>query len=122
MGETVEQYLAQWTAQSPTCVVTPSERRFIQDMRQAATSGVGYGWMQSIIEVEWRSKDESGALGPRQAMAWLQKAEAEHDAAKARVAELEDGIRAALQIVDKHSTESVYECVDEVRKLVEKPK
>ena len=41
--------------------------------------GVGYGWMQSIIEVEWRFKDERGALGPRQAMAWLKEAEAERD-------------------------------------------
>jgi hypothetical protein len=59
----LEQRLEQWLKQ-PGTVVTDAERQFIRDMRWAAEHGVGYGWMQQIIEWEWQSKDPIGAWGP----------------------------------------------------------
>ena len=60
---TVEEYLAEWLKQ-PGTFVTEAERRFIDDMRKAAVHGVGYGWMQSIIEVEWKARVPVGGWGP----------------------------------------------------------
>lgn len=59
---TVEQKLAEWLKQ-PGTVVTPAERAFIRMMRDAARDGVGYGWMQQIIEWEWQAVGV-GAWGP----------------------------------------------------------
>lgn len=59
---TVEERLALW-AQQPGAVVTGAQRQFIEDMRRARADGVGYGWMQQIIEWEWQSEG-IGALGP----------------------------------------------------------
>lgn len=64
MAETVEEHLAEWAKQAPTCFVTPAERAFIADMRRAAASGVGYGWMQQMIEVEWNAMVAHGGWGP----------------------------------------------------------
>lgn len=58
----VEDKLALWLKQ-PGTVVTAAERQFIEDIRKAAANGVGYGWMQQIIEWEWQSKGP-GAWGP----------------------------------------------------------
>lgn len=58
----LEDKLAKW-AQQPGAVVTAPERQFIEDMRKAARAGVGYGWMQQIIEWEWQSVG-SEAWGP----------------------------------------------------------
>lgn len=52
---TLEQRLAQWASQ-PGAFVTAAEWEFIQHMRDAARCGVGYGWMQQIIEWEWDEK------------------------------------------------------------------
>jgi hypothetical protein len=41
----------------------PAEAQFILDMRCAAKRGVGYGFMQQVIEWEWQSKGP-GAWGP----------------------------------------------------------
>lgn len=60
---TVEERLAEWMKQ-PGAYVTESERWFIDKMRLAAASGVGYGWMQQVIEWEWQTKDKHVALGP----------------------------------------------------------
>lgn len=60
---TVEDHLARWALQDPTCIVTAAERAFIEDMRHYAAQGVGYGWMQQIVEWEWQSKGP-GAWGP----------------------------------------------------------
>lgn len=49
---TVEQRLAEWEKQ-PGARVTLAERRFIDAMREARASGVGYGWMSQIIGWEW---------------------------------------------------------------------
>lgn len=58
----VEENLATWLKQ-PGAFVTPAEQAFISDMRKAAAAGVGYGWMQQVIEWEWQSKGP-GAWGP----------------------------------------------------------
>ena len=76
--QTLEQYLDEW-AQQPGACVTPAERQFIADMRKARFNGVGYGWMQSIIEVEWQST-HGHSWGPR----YFEK----------RIRELEDEIKA----------------------------
>jgi len=60
---TLEERLEQWLRQPGTCV-TREERTFIEDMRKARAAGVGYGWMQQIIEWEWQSKDPKAAWGP----------------------------------------------------------
>lgn len=59
---TLEQRLADWLKQ-PGAFITPAERQFIEDMRKARTAGVGYGWMQQMIEWEWKSTG-IGAWGP----------------------------------------------------------
>jgi hypothetical protein len=58
----IEQKLAKWLEQ-PGTFVTPAERQFIADMRKARDNGVGYGWMQQIIEWEWQSQGP-GSFGP----------------------------------------------------------
>jgi hypothetical protein len=79
--ETLEQRLAHFLEQ-PGAVVTEPERWFIDKMRLAAASGVGYGWMQQVIEWEWRSKDSAGAWGPEYYATRLRAAE--RDAARYR--------------------------------------
>lgn len=58
----VEQKIAKWLEQ-PGTFVTAAKSQFIADMRSAADRGVGYGWMQQIIEWEWQSKGP-GSHGP----------------------------------------------------------
>lgn len=49
----------------PICRVTQEEKEFILAMRDASRKGVGYGWMQQIIEWEWQDKSgEEMAWGP----------------------------------------------------------
>lgn len=62
--QTVEEYLEEWVKQGPNCVVSLAEEGFIRYMRWCAFHGVGYGWMQQIIEVEWNSKVSHGGWGP----------------------------------------------------------
>lgn len=78
---TVEQKLDDWL-QQPGAFVTQDERQFIADMRKARSAGVGYGWMQQIIEWEWQSTGV-GAWGP------------EHF--QRRIQELEQKLQAALR-------------------------
>ena len=59
---TVEQRFAEWL-KLPGAFVTADERAFVEDMRRSSARGVGYGWMQQVIEWEWQSKG-SGAWGP----------------------------------------------------------
>lgn len=59
---TVEEKLELW-AKQPGAYVSPTEREFIVQMRSFAAAGIGYGWMQQIIEWEWQSK-YPGAWGP----------------------------------------------------------
>lgn len=54
----IESKLAEWQAQGPECVVSQEERQFIADMRKASAAGVGYGWMQQVIEWEWQASDK----------------------------------------------------------------
>jgi len=58
----IEEKLAKW-AEQPGAVVTEPERQFIENMRKAASAGVGYGYMQQVIEWEWQSVGPA-ALGP----------------------------------------------------------
>lgn len=64
----IEDKLAMWLSQPGTHVTGP-ERQFIELMREAASHGVGYGWMQQVIEWEWQAKTVEqgmahGAWGP----------------------------------------------------------
>lgn len=61
--KTVDDILNEWMKQ-PGAVVTPQERQFIEDMRKHAANGVGYGWMQQVIEWEWQAKT-GHAWGPK---------------------------------------------------------
>ncbi len=65
---TVEQILNAWQSQSHVCRVTPAQRAFIAAMRVARAMGVGFGWMQQVIEWEWRY--ELSALGQSPESAW----------------------------------------------------
>jgi hypothetical protein len=61
---TLEEHMAEWLKQ-PGTLVTPAEKRCIEAMRDAARDGVGYGWMQQVIEWEWQTKvPGGGAWGP----------------------------------------------------------
>ena len=82
---TVEQILAEWE-QQPGAVVSPDEKRFIGYMRECAKYGVGYGWMQQVIEWEWASKG-IGSWGP----SYFEKRIAELELSlRAKTAECED--------------------------------
>jgi hypothetical protein len=70
----LENKLARWLEQ-PGTFMTSAERQFIADMRKAASAGVGYGWMQQIIEWEWQDKGD-GAIGPEFALKLLRELEA----------------------------------------------
>lgn len=59
---TIESKLAIWAKQAGA-FVSNSEREFIACMRLYASKGVGYGWMQQLIEWEWQSKGQ-GSWGP----------------------------------------------------------
>jgi hypothetical protein len=65
----IESRIAEWLKQ-PGTAVTPAEREFITLFRAAAANGVGYGWMQQVIEWEWQESMQKhygldvGALGP----------------------------------------------------------
>ena len=59
---TLEEHLDRFLKQ-PGTFVTADERVFITHMRQAKAAGVGYGWMQQVIEWEWQSKGP-GSWGP----------------------------------------------------------
>lgn len=54
--------LARWSDLSG-CLNSEAEVDFIQAMRKAAAAGVGYGWMQQVIEWEWQATG-IGAWGP----------------------------------------------------------
>jgi len=59
----------------PRAFVTNAELQFIKDMREAARRGVGYGWMQQIIEWEWQDKGLA-ARGPEYFGARIRELEA----------------------------------------------
>lgn len=54
--------LRNWLAQ-PGCQITSAEVEFLEAVRAFAARGVGYGFMQQIIEWEWQDKG-IGAWGP----------------------------------------------------------
>ena len=43
-----------------------AEARWLEAVRDAARAGVGYGWMQQVIEVEWNATGQTpgSAWGP----------------------------------------------------------
>lgn len=90
---TVEQHLAALWVQSPdTNCVSPEEWVFIRDMRNAARLGVGFGFMQQVIEWEWQAfcvarGMPNGAWGPEYFNARIQELEAALAIAKAELAE-----------------------------------
>ena len=61
---TVEDKLREWLDSAPGAFVTTPEIDFIRDMRSAAKGGVGYGFMQQVIEWEWNSQVKEGGWGP----------------------------------------------------------
>jgi hypothetical protein len=69
---TLEDHLAAFL-KMPGTFITHREQIFIRHMREAAAEGVGYGWMQQVIEWEWQSKDPNGAFGPTWYQAQVQK-------------------------------------------------
>lgn len=61
---TIETKLAAWAAQPGAGRTSSAEWEFIADMRRARDHGVGYGWMQQVIEWEWQAKQPGGSWGP----------------------------------------------------------
>lgn len=61
-SKTLEQRFATHLLQ-PGSFITSHEKQFVAAMRLAAMNGVGYGWMQQVIEWEWQSKGP-GSWGP----------------------------------------------------------
>jgi hypothetical protein len=59
----LEERLAEWLKQ-PGTALSAAELQFITDMRKAARKGVGYGWMQQVIEWEWQEVHPGSAWGP----------------------------------------------------------
>lgn len=59
---TLEDRLSEFLKQ-PDTSINAAERQFIDDIRRARASGVGYGWMQQVIEWEWQSVSRI-AFGP----------------------------------------------------------
>lgn len=74
---TVEERLAEWQAQSPACRTTGPEWQFIRMVRDAASKGVGYGWMQQVIEWEWQASCQGMAWGPEHFQQRIAELEAE---------------------------------------------
>jgi len=60
----IEKKLQKFLKQPGAMPMTSHEHRFILDMRTAASNGVGYGWMQQIIEWEWQEKAPGMSFGP----------------------------------------------------------
>jgi hypothetical protein len=61
---TAEQRLGEWDRQSGVRV-TQAEWGFLAVVQQFARQGVGYGWMQQVIEWEWQAKcGPESAWGP----------------------------------------------------------
>ena len=69
--KTLEERQAEWLKQ-PGSFITTHETDFISAMRAAAANGVGYGWMQQVIEWEWASKCDH-AYGPEALSAALER-------------------------------------------------
>lgn len=61
------------------CPPNAQERGFIWEMRRSAAHGVGYGWMQQVIEWEWQSTG-TGAWGPELHDKWRREYEARIEA------------------------------------------
>jgi hypothetical protein len=55
LGRTLEGRLNEWLKQ-PGTFITAAEKQFIKDMLKAAENGVGYRWMQQVIEWEYRKR------------------------------------------------------------------
>lgn len=106
---TVEEHLAEWAAQSPTCVVTRAEWDFIHQMRRSAAGGVGFGWMQGIIEVEWTAKHGAHGWGPRYFEATIARLRAENLALVEKTERLR---RAIHEITAATGIRSVVAAVD----------
>lgn len=87
---TVEEHLAAWAKQVDTCVIRPEEWAFVAGMRHAFRRGVGFGWMQQIIEIEWNAKHGSCAWGPRYFGEQIEKLRAEVLALRAAMNQIID--------------------------------
>lgn len=86
MAKTVEQRLQQWASQAPGLRVAPAEQQFIADMRKARAAGVGFGWMQQVIEWEWNAVSATGGWGPEYYDRLVKTLEAEIERLKAEQA------------------------------------
>lgn len=94
---TVEERLREWMRQGPTCGVSPFEWAFLAAVRDAAKLGVGFGWMQQVVEWEWQDKCErdgpsGGAWGPE----YFNRRIAELEAANAELVAAANAMLAAL--------------------------
>lgn len=88
MTVSVEEHLAAWAKQATSCEVTLAEWGFVADMRKAFRAGVGFGWMQSIVEVEWNAKHGPHAWGPRYFEREIAKLRTECDRLRAELQEV----------------------------------
>lgn len=82
---TVEERLAVWAAQGPSCRITDAEIAFIAAMRTARLNRVGYGWMRQVIGWEWEHETPGYGLTDETIFA-LGRQEGRDDAVAATVA------------------------------------
>jgi len=84
---TLEDKINQWL-QQPGTAVSSAEFEFIRNMRRAATAGVGYGWMQQIIEWEWNGTTDGKGWGPEYFSRIINFAHVKEDKAMTRKCEV----------------------------------
>ena len=82
---TVEDRIGRFLAQ-PGAYVGEPDYQFIAKIRESARHGVGYGFMQQVIEWEWQSK-EQGAWGPEYFHTEIERLERELVAARRDIKE-----------------------------------
>lgn len=68
----------------PGARLLPREIEFIARMRESAATGVGYGFMQQVIEWEWQDR-AIGSHGPEYFRKRIDELEKERDALRASI-------------------------------------
>ena len=114
-AKTLEQRLSEW-AFHPDRIdtfITPNEKWFIAQMRAAASNGVGYGWMQQIIEWEWLSTG-IGAWGPEYFQRKINILDHDRLIDKQEIADLEHDINLRNTQLGELQTK-LYQALDQVK-------
>jgi hypothetical protein len=80
-GDEVSKHEMPWKSAESICQF-PGETEFLE-VRRARETGVGYGWMQQAIEIEWAATSGGiGAWGPHYFETRIRELKAEIDRLK----------------------------------------